>query len=181
MAAMTIESIAKDTYVVAELIDRKFEVYLRMAKVDEIILTREYGRSLIANACLSNGIAHVIHDLLDPNQATSVTTRKIPHAYIGRAFRDLASFFKATENAILIGILENTGNVSKMKRAAIREAQKNPDISKIISNLKNTKSIQSNHPVFNPDEKYLIPQNAAAILIETLHADHQEKLHEDVV
>ena len=168
MAAMTIESIAKDTYVVAELIDRKFEPYLRMAKVDEIILSREYGRSLIAQSCISAGIAHVVHDLLDVHHDASVATREIPEPLIGKRFTELSAFFKSQHNAILIGVLENTGNVFKMKREAIREAQKNADISTIVTSLKQAKGLKSNHPVFNPGDDYLIPKHSAAILIETL-------------
>jgi voltage-gated potassium channel len=168
MAAMTIESIAKDIYVVAELLDRKFEAYLRMAKVDEIILSREYGRSLIAQSCISAGIAHVVHDLLDVHHEASVATREIPANFVGKNFRELTDFFKNEHNAILIGVLENTGNVFKMKRDAIREAQKNADISKIVTSLRQTKVLKSNHPVFNPGDQYLVPTHAAAILIETL-------------
>jgi voltage-gated potassium channel len=168
MAAMTIESIAKDTYVVAELLDRKFEAYLRMAKVDEIILSREYGRSLIAQSCISAGIAHVVHDLLDVHHDASVATREIPEHLIGKSFSELSAYFKSERNSILIGVLENTGNVFKMKRDAIREAQKNADISKIVTSLKQTKNLKSNHPVFNPGDEYAIQKHSSAILIETL-------------
>ena len=168
MAAMTIENIAKDTYVVAELIDRKFEAYLRMAKVDEIIMSREYGRSLIAQACLSSGISHVVHDLLDVHHETSMTTKDIPEEFLGKSFPELSAHFKTKHNSILIGILENTGNVFRMKRDAIREAQKNADISKIVTSLRQTKALKSNHPVFNPGDQYQIQKHSSAILIETI-------------
>jgi len=87
MTAMTIESVSKDTYVVAELLDKKFEPYLRMARVDEIIMSREYGRSLLANTCLSSGIAHVVHALLDVHHPTSVTTKEMSEELIGKTFR----------------------------------------------------------------------------------------------
>ncbi len=168
MTAMTIENIAKDTYVVAELIDRKFEPYLRMAKVDEIILSREYGRSLIANACLSAGVAHVVYDLLDVHSGSMVTTKEIPQTFVGHKFSELSTHFRSKHNSILIGILENTGNVFKMKRDAIKEAQKNPDISLIVSQLKDTKAIKSNQPVLNPNDDYVIKKNCSAVLIETV-------------
>ncbi len=168
MTAMTIESISKDTYVVAELIDRKYEPYLRMARVDEIILSREYGRSLIANACLSAGVAHVVFDLLDVHSGAMVTTKEIPASFIGQKFSTLSLHFRENEQSILIGVLENTGNVFKMKRDAIKEAQKNADISKIVSQLKETKVIKSNQPVLNPADDYLIRKNSSAVLIESV-------------
>jgi voltage-gated potassium channel len=167
MTAMTIENIARDTYVLAELLDREFEPYLRMARVDEIVMSREYGRSLIANTCLNSGIAHVVHDLLDVSCATMVTTKTISDDFIGKPFSELSDHFKL-KKAILIGVLENTGNVFKMKKQAINEAQKNADISKIVQKLKETKELKSNHPVLNPDSNYIIQKNSAAILIETL-------------
>ena len=87
--------------------------------------------------------------------------------FIGKPFSELSDHFKL-KKAILIGVLENTGNVFKMKKQAINEAQKNADISKIVQKLKETKELKSNHPVLNPDSNYIIQKNSAAILIETL-------------
>lgn len=77
---------------------------------------------------------------------------------------------------ILIGVLENTGNFYKRRQEALAEAQKNPNMEKIVANLKKIKTLQSNIPVFNPPKDYLIPDSSKAIFI---HGNYQNNLQEE--
>jgi voltage-gated potassium channel len=71
------------------------------------------------------------------------------------------------DNSILIGILENTGNIFHRKREALREAQKTPDITRLVANLQAVKELRGNQPVFNPGPDYVIKLNSRAILIRS--------------
>ncbi len=70
------------------------------------------------------------------------------------------------ERTILIGVLENTGNIFQRKREALQEAQKTPDISRLVSNLQEVKELRGNLPVFNPEPDYEIKSFSRAILIQ---------------
>ncbi len=66
----------------------------------------------------------------------------------------------------MIGLLENTGNFFQRKKEAIREAQKTPDISTLVDNLKTVKSLVANLPMINPRTDYIIKKYSRAIIIE---------------
>lgn len=171
MAVLTIESINRKVYTAAELLDEKFEKYLDLAHCDEIILTKEYVRVLLVNASSGSGISHVVRNLLTPDTDTGkIKIDRIPPAFVGQNFSALSAYFKSNHNAILIGVLENTGNFYSRKKEALSEAQKTPDISTIVMNLKKVKDLKANNPILNPGDDYIVKNNTSAILIDSVLA-----------
>ena len=166
MTIITIKALSKSIYTAAELLDTKYERYLRFSNCDEVILTSEYNRSLIANASAGSGISHVISELLNVNADVTINTINVPKNFIGKQYNELFNFFLGKNRSILIGILENTGNFFIRKKLAIQEAQKTPDISKLVDNLKNVKTLVANQPVINPLPEYVIKEYSKAIIIE---------------
>jgi voltage-gated potassium channel len=165
MAVMNLENLAPDVYTYAEVLDRKFIEHLRLARCDEIILSREYGRFMLVNASVSAGISQVLHDLLDVEDPHGMATVPIPEGFEGRTFGDLASHFKAAGGDLLIGVLENTGQSLAIKREALRAAQKTEDVATLLENLRGVKDLVSNKPVLNPPDAYTIPPHARGIVI----------------
>ena len=174
MTVITIDSMNKNIYTCAELIDEKFEKYLRLANCDEIILTREYSRILIANAASASGVSHIASELLNP-EFGRLLTFDFPDFFIGKTFGELKSYFESEYGYILIGILENTGKIYYRKKEALAEAQKTPDISKLVENLQNVKKLVPNKPVLNPGADYIIKKNSKAIVIKEEDRGKEEK------
>ena len=179
MAIITIKSISRAIYTCAELLDSKFERYLTSSNCDEVILSTNYNRALIANASAGSGISHVISDLLDVNTDISINTIQFPDKYIGKSYNDLFDFYIGKDRSILIGILENTGNFYERKKEAIREAQKTPDISKLVDNLNYVKNLMANQPIMNPPPDYTVKKYSRAIVVEGRTYSSQKKLMED--
>lgn len=168
MTAMTIKSLVKTVHVCAELLDVKFEPYLKKAHVQEITYPTEYGRMVLTNSTVSLGIAQVINELLNISTPTKMSTKSFPVEYVGKKFEELKKFYSDTQNAIIIGLLENVGSFFERKQEAIREAQKTPDISKLLENMRSVKTMKNNNPNLNPPNEYIIPRNSMAIVIETI-------------
>jgi len=166
MAIITIKTLSKAVYTCAELLDSKFERYLTFSNCDEIILSSDYNRSLIANASAGSGISHVVSELLNVQADVSIITLDIPAKKIGNTYTDLFNYYLERDRSILIGILENTGNFFNRKTEAIKEAQKTPDISKLVDNLKEVKTLTANLPVINPYPDYILKKHSKAIIIE---------------
>jgi voltage-gated potassium channel len=166
MTVLTVKSISKSVYVCAELMDTKYVRYLRFSNCDEIILSSEYNKLLIANASAGTGISHVISELLNVNVGANINTLEFPKKFIGKKFIELSEYYKEKDNSILIGLLENTGNFFMRKREALEEAQKTPDISKLIDSLKMVKTLLPNLPVINPEPDYEVKRYTMAIVIE---------------
>lgn len=166
MTIITIKSMSKTVYTCAEILDEKFERYLRFSNCDEIILSTEFNRSIIANASAGSGISQVISELLNVNADVSIITQEIPGKFIGKTYGDLFNYYMGKNRTLLIGILENTGNFFTRKTEAIRDAQKTPDISKLVDNLKVVKHLMANLPVINPSTDYIINRYSRSIIIE---------------
>ncbi|UCB47438.1 MAG: NAD-binding protein [Spirochaetota bacterium] len=164
MAVITIDSMNKNIYTCAELIDEKFEKYLKLANCDEVILSREHARILIANAASASGIAHIATELLFPEHG-GLLTEEIPAVMEGKTFKDLQQYFREMYGDIVIGLLENTGKIYFRKKEALAEAQKTPDISRLIENLQSVKRIVPNNPVLNPGDDYVVKRNTKAIVV----------------
>ncbi len=166
MAAIALSNIAKGTVVAAELLDPSLDHYLKLAGVAEIIYSREYSRLLLGNASSGTGLTNVFHDLIDPRSAAHITTRAIPERVWGKSFADFRKGFELKNRGLMvIGLLENTGNPHQIKEQAFLEAQKTPNVGRLIENLKSAKTLRCNNPIFNPAPEYLVPRGAAAIIL----------------
>ncbi|HOK92938.1 MAG TPA: transporter, partial [Spirochaetota bacterium] len=136
------------------------------ASCDEIILTSEYNRHLIANASAGSGIAHIINELIDVNSNVHIATISPPHELIGKRYSDVIKYYSNENNIVIIGILENTGNFYLRKMEAISEAQKTPDISRLVEKLKSVKNMSANRPVINPSPDFIIGKYSKIIMIQ---------------
>ncbi len=170
MTVLAIKSMARDVYVVAELLDRKYENYLRQAMCEEIIFINDLNRSIIANASATNGMSHIVRDLLaHGEQATRLSTIEIDPAFVGGSYQELKSHVSQTNHRVLLGILENTGSPHSMKLEALRDAQKTSDVSMLVTNLQSVKGMAVNRPVFIPADDYVIQRHSRAIVLERAH------------
>lgn len=174
MAAMTIFAMNKDIRMCAELLDMKYERYLINAHVDEIIYVNEYSRLILAISSDSTGISKVVNDILDLQTESRIRTSEFPNEYIGKTYYDLRSYFNEDRGANLIGLIENVGSLWRFKKEAIREAQKTPDISKLVDNLKRVKTIANNKPNLHPDDDYIVPGHSIAVVIERAAVQEKE-------
>ena len=165
MTMLTVKKLNKNIYTSAELLDEKFKKYLEVAHCDEVLLTKEYERKLIMNASSGTGVSHVIMDLLSLENKKGILIIDIPESFIGDSFRNLFNYFLNEKGFILIGLLENSGNFFLRRKEALNEAQKNPDISKIVENLKKVKDLKANDSVLIPGFDYIIKKHSRAITV----------------
>jgi hypothetical protein len=180
MTAMTLSSLARGTLVAAEILDAKMDQYLKIANVTEIIYSREYSRLLLGNASGGTGVSNIIFDLLDPKTPTRISTHPIAEKFLGRNYAEFKREFESTlanGRSVVIGVLENTGNTHSIKEMALRQAQKTPDVGRLVQNLRSVKELRCNFPVFNPAPEYILPEGAMAILIETQSTATKEMDH----
>lgn len=163
LAVITIKNLNPKIYCVAEIIDSKFEKHLSLAHCDEIILSADYGQNLLIQASSGKGMSHILRELISEESDSGILICDIPQKFVGNNYGDFRLSLRTSD--ILIGLLENTGNFYSRRKEALAEAQKNPNVEEVVSNLKKVKSLKSNLPVFAPKDDYIIPKNAKAIFI----------------
>jgi voltage-gated potassium channel len=129
MTVLTIKAISREIYVTAEVLDKKYQSYLKQAMCDEILFSRDFSRQMLANTSATNGMSHIIYDLLTQSSGTSrLTTEAVPEDAINQTYGDLKARF-IDPDRVLLGVLENTGSPNRMKIEALRDAQKTSDVS----------------------------------------------------
>ena len=67
--------------------------------------------------------------------------------------------------ALLVGVLENSGNSFVAKEKALRRAQQTPNISELVGNLQTVKALRFNQPIFGPESNYVLREGSMAIVI----------------
>jgi voltage-gated potassium channel len=164
MANMAVKSLAPHVYTCAEVLDKKYLEHLQLGHCDEVVLSREYSRSLLVGAAMASGVTHVVHDLLDFGDRKGLFTEAVPPQFVGQTFGRLALHFKQQER-LLIGLLENTGSPVEIKREALREAQKTTNVATLVENLRHVKELQPNRSVLAPPDDYPVAPHALAVLI----------------
>ncbi len=167
LAVLTMESMSRGIYIAAELISEKFEKHLKMAHCDEIILTQEYERSLLATASSGKGYSNVIRSLISNDADSGILIGEIPESFIGKTYKEFKDFAweSRAKDGILVGLLLNSGNFHLRRKEAIREAQKNPNLNAIIGSLQKVKNLVSNDPMLIPPNDFVVPKNSKAIYV----------------
>ncbi len=175
LSVLTMKNLNQNIYVSAELLSEKFEEHLKMARVDELILTQDYEHSLLATASSGLGYSNVIKALISDDADSGIIIEEISKDFIEKTYGELAAHYEGKENGdILVGLLLNTGNFQQRKKAALREAQINSNIEAVVDNLKKVKSLQSNDPVLTPENDFVIPKYSKAIVIRARSEDSEK-------
>lgn len=164
LAAISMSNLNPGMYIAAELIDSKFQKHLHMAHCDEIVLTTDYEHNLLASASSGMGYSNVMRALISDDADSGILIEDIPKAFVGKTYIEYRRTLKYP--MVLIGLLLNTGNFQQRRKDALREAQKNPNIAKIIDNLKKVKTFKSNQPVLTPPDNFIIQRNTKAIFVK---------------
>lgn len=168
MAVLTTKSLARDVYVTAEILDRKYESYLKHVQCDEILFSRDFARQMLASSSATNGLSHVVQELLGQGDSGSrLQTYDIPPTFVDGPYSEFRkSLADAGSKRLLLGVLVNTGSPNAMKMEALRAAQKTSDVSELITNMQKVKGLEVNQPVLLPDDDYQIQRHSLAIVLE---------------
>lgn len=168
LSVLTMKNLNPQIYVAAEIYDKKFENHLHLAHCDEVILTADYEYSLLATASSGKGYSNVIKELIAEDPDTGILIEEIPRSFIGKTYKEYVDSLKpiSVTNSVLIGLLLNTGNFYQRRKDAVREAQKDPNVKKIVDNLVKVKTLKSNEPFFTPPKNFVIQPNTSAIFVK---------------
>lgn len=165
VTVLMIRSLNPNIYICAEVLTVKYKNYLEHMHCDEVVLSEEYTRFLLANATVFSGITKVVSKLLSNEAGDTLKLEPLPAHLVNAPFADVAAYYKNERQALVIGIVENMGIERAFKQNALSEAQKTPDISTLVKNLKGIHSMERNKTLLNPKDSYVVQKNSGLILI----------------
>jgi len=165
LAAMLIGSMNKHTYKIAEILDRRYEEALNQANVEEIYLEDEFIRVMLANGSHGSGVSKVLSELINLEK-TMFEIRSIENKYVYQEFEDLRRD-SYMPGKMILGLLEETGNIFARKSERIHEAQIQSNIKGQVEELIKVKDLLHNNAIIAPQNGYRIQPNSKLILINT--------------
>ena len=104
LAALTIEKLNPSIYTCAQLLDRRNDVQLRLAGVDDVIVTEEVSSHLIATSARNQGSVEALAELLTVKSGHQIYEVNVPPSWVGRDYWHLAQHLKQQSDALLLAI-----------------------------------------------------------------------------
>ena len=167
LAVLAIKSLAPSVKTIAELLDGENKPHLKRAGVDEIIVRGEHIGSLLASAINSPGVPRLYSTMLSLGDSNKLWRTDIPRQFVGSSFKELFTYYREKQQAILIGILQekkvmklddllsdNTSALDIFIKEKIKEAKK-----ELLHEKDETRVI------INPEDGYVIGSNDFAVII----------------
>ncbi len=104
LTILNIENLNPNIYTIAEITDRKHEVHLKNANIDEIIINNDINSQLLVRSALYGGTSKVVKDLLSNEQGNEIYMWEVDAEEAGKNFFELFLQYKQQQDIILIGI-----------------------------------------------------------------------------
>ncbi len=111
LASLTVEKVNPDVYTCAELFNRSYGTHLEMGKVNEFVISEEYGAYVIAQAGMHRGLINVLGELLTYRHGNEFYRTVVPETWIGKTFVEMLTELKSTKNAILVAVHPVNGDM----------------------------------------------------------------------
>ncbi len=166
VVVMMLRSLNPNLYICAEVVTEKYKRHLINFKCDEVVHGPQYSRFLLASAASHAGITNVVDKLLNRGDDALLSLESIDKKIEGESFADISKRYKEEKDEIVIGVIENMGAEITLKKEAIDEAQKTPDMSSLIKNLREVRELEKNKAVINPNDNYIFKKNSALVIIK---------------
>lgn len=107
LTTLTIESLNRDVYTCAEILDPKNEQHLRKANVDEVICPARFGEYLILQSSVSHGVSKLFSSLLTFGEGDEVYRIPLPSKYINKGFKEAFLDLGKGRDIILVAVERN--------------------------------------------------------------------------
>ena len=165
VTALMFRNMNSRCHICAEIKTERYKNYLEAQNCAEVIYTDEYTRYILSTSTNYSGISKVLSSFLDNGDGKSVQIEKMPDKWVGKKYAELFDYYKNEKKILVIGILENMGVEKELKHEILAEAQKSTNYGEIIQKMRTVKTLETNHPLLNPDDDYTLEKNMGIIFI----------------
>lgn len=179
LATIAVKRTYPHIYTIVEIIHTKFSHYLENVEAEEIIFNRFSARALICNLTLFSGFNNTFKTMFAMGTGI-LRVLPVSENLVGKSYEQIK---QQIVDSVVIGILENTGNLRLRKQEKMGQIQKSVTIKEAIQGLKEIKTMESNRPVFHPAPNYRIPENSSLIVLNTnpyfLNQKHPQEIENE--
>ncbi|MGD8719670.1 MAG: NAD-binding protein [Candidatus Zixiibacteriota bacterium] len=105
LAVLTVETMNRDVYTCAELVNHKNRVHLERVHVDEVVVSGEYGGKILAHSAVYHGMSQVLSDLLTGDEGSEFYRVPVPAEVRGKDFEAALDYFRREHRSIVIAVM----------------------------------------------------------------------------
>lgn len=109
LAALTIEKLNPQIHTCAQLLDRKNDVQLRVAGVEDVVVGDELTSHLIATSARNRGLTDVLTELLTVQIGNQFYKIPLPSDWVGITFAEASQRVKQAYDGILLALERRQG------------------------------------------------------------------------
>lgn len=109
LAALTVERLNPDIYTCAEVHSRDCVGHLRIAHVDDYVVSGEHSAFLLAQSAVTRGVMGVFQELLTFEYGMKFSAVPVPPSWLGSDFVRAMTVLKTDHDAILVGVRSRNG------------------------------------------------------------------------
>jgi len=114
LTALVIEKLNKQAYVVVELLNPDNETYLRMAGVEEVLVSDRHTGRLLGSTSRNRGLMRTFRELLTSEYGNQFFKMRLPAAWNGQSVGTIHDRLKLAYNATLISVERTGSNAATM-------------------------------------------------------------------
>lgn len=104
LAALTIEKLNPAVYTCAQLLDRQNDVQLKVAGVDDVIVSDEIASHMIASSARTQGSVDVLAELLTVQVGNQIYKLPVPVSWVDLPFWQAVDRLKQRQDALIIAL-----------------------------------------------------------------------------
>lgn len=104
LSALTLEKLNPGIYTIAQLLSREGEEHLRLAGVEEVVVSDELGASLVTTSIRNHGILSMVHTLVGSHDGNRLHKISPPAPLYGRPIGELAAHYKQRHDALVVAV-----------------------------------------------------------------------------
>ncbi|MFQ4136464.1 ion transporter [Nodosilinea sp. PGN35] len=104
LAALTIEKLNPAVYTCAQLLDRQNDVQLKVAGVDDVIVSSEITSHMIATSARAQGSVEVLAELLTVQVGNQIYKVPVPSSWVDLPFWQAVDHMKQRQDALPIAV-----------------------------------------------------------------------------
>ncbi len=112
LASLTIKNLNPNVQVVAYVHDKAAITHLKRAKVDDVVLSDNFGSFITASHILSPGIPQTVDLLMESSSPHHFQRVKVPKEFVGRPFDDLMQYYRRENGWITVGLFSEEKQTS---------------------------------------------------------------------
>jgi len=123
LTVLQIESMNKDVFTCAELIDTGKADLLRKANCDEIVAANDFSVKLLVQSIEDPGLSVILSDVISNSYGAQIDSEKVKEEFVGKSYKDMFMSLYDNEDKLAIALKHNNVPLVNPKKNVLIEPE----------------------------------------------------------